>query len=228
MNLIFCFPGKHFTKSFVESWSETLILCERNGIGVSMVTEYSADIYLCRNSIVGKGSDRSAEEPVVFGGRVYDYAVWIDSDMSWTFQDVMNIVGHGEHIVSGVCPIDFNRAALGYYATDDNGDHCLSYLSAARIDEVETDERGLIEVDFAGFAFLAVRYGVFEKLGYPWFRHVTMQHGNKTLGAGEDTGFCYRAQEEGFRIYADPRAKIGHDKHWMLYPWEMSNGRRAS
>jgi hypothetical protein len=62
---------------------------------------------------------------------------------------------------------------------------------------------------------------VLEKIGYPWF--LTLIPGDKDADGniiynitGEDTFFCNRARNEGFKIFADPFIKVGHIKPWIL------------
>lgn len=92
------------------------------------------------------------------------------------------------------------------YAYDEKEDRWLYPLNLNAY-----PEGGLIEVDGAGSAGMIVRRRVLEKMEPPWFR----------LGVGhwgEDLDFCRRAQDIGFKIFADLDMSLGHIINTVIWP----------
>ena len=71
-------------------------------------------------------------------------------------------------------------------------------------------------VDYAGFGWLLIKYGVFEHedMKYPWFapKMQIFESGAVQDMCGEDVSFCLDAKEAGFEIWCDPRIRVGHEK----------------
>jgi hypothetical protein len=67
-------------------------------------------------------------------------------------------------------------------------------------------------VDYAGFGWLLIKYGVFEHedMKYPWFapKMQVFESGEVQDMCGEDVSFCLDAKEAGFEIWCDPRIVI--------------------
>ncbi len=60
----------------------------------------------------------------------------------------------------------------------------------------------LVEVDATGFGFMLVNRDVFLKMPEPWFK--------TSLGCGEDFYFCWKAAQNGYKVYVDTRVKCLH------------------
>jgi GT2 family glycosyltransferase len=65
---------------------------------------------------------------------------------------------------------------------------------------------GLLEVYTAGSAGMLIRRHVLESIGDPWFE--TGKMGSDLTN--EDTYFCKKAQDAGFKIYADMDVQMDH------------------
>jgi len=75
----------------------------------------------------------------------------------------------------------------------------------------------IIPVDIAGFGFIAMKSGVFEKIERPWFGYMSNivfdSKGNRRyISLGEDISWCMKAKEVGFTIYFDPSILVDHMK----------------
>jgi len=193
-----------------------------------------SDIYTARNFCLARPDPRFGDWPskhvnyLPFNGKLeYDRILWIDSDISFSPQDVENIIAHDADIVSGCVKVDQYEFALknfGKLTRDDgSGYEYASVITEIRLDEqgnpvpafqlwADTrNEDGLCEIDACGGAFMCVKPGVYEKMGFPWYR-TTIKDGIGQLSLTEDLGFCVRARECGFKIWADPRVRPVHDK----------------
>lgn len=197
-----------------------------------------ADIYIARNFCLAYPDPRWGHYPSKhieykpFNGQFkYDRILWIDSDISFSPQDVENLVSHDVDIVSGCVKVDHNTFALRYFGRFDRPDGS-GYEYSSEVCEMKLNaegqpfdafdmwqktrnEDGLIEVDGCGGAFLCVKAGVYESMEFPWYR-VGMKDGIGQLSLSEDMAFCVRAKEAGYKIWADPMVRPVHDKPVVL------------
>ena len=71
-------------------------------------------------------------------------------------------------------------------------------------------------VDYTGFGWVVIKKGVFEdeKMTYPWFapKMQVFESGAVQDMCGEDVSFCLDAMDAGFKIWCDPRIRVGHEK----------------
>ena len=71
-------------------------------------------------------------------------------------------------------------------------------------------------VDYTGFGWVLIKNGVFEheKMPYPWFapKMQVFESGSVQDMCGEDVSFCLDAIDAGFKIWCDPRIRVGHEK----------------
>jgi len=212
--------------------------CAELGVKLHIMQETSSDLYVNRNLTVcptilkdEKGEPYRAKYPVVasewkpFNGTMHpDRIFWIDTDMTFKPEDFFRLIDHDLDFVTGCCMTGPNDLALGYYGTLPDGQKYLSNLPRYKrtekgyIDAFKAwaedgpDERGLRQVDYCGLAFACTKLAVYEAMGYPYFRTTILEHGGVEVQTSEDVGFCWRARQAGFEIYADPKVCIGHQK----------------
>ena len=92
------------------------------------------------------------------------------------------------------------------------------------------DSRGLLEVDFCGFAFILLKRGTMEAVGYPWFRERYLERGEWKQTLSEDIAWCANARDAGKHIYIDPLVRIGHKKKTVITatPAALKNTQRQN
>ena len=68
--------------------------------------------------------------------------------------------------------------------------------------------------DYTGFGWVLIKKGVFENLEYPWFapKMQVFESGEVQDMCGEAVSFCLDCIEAGYKIWADPRIRVGHEK----------------
>lgn len=79
---------------------------------------------------------------------------------------------------------------------------------------------GLIEVLSAGSAGMLIRREVFDAVPAPWFESGKLS----SVQLGEDVYFCDKAREQGFRIFADLDAMLGHCTSTVVWPVREDDG----
>lgn len=217
MNIVFCIPGKTFSSSWVNSWTNTIDMCRDNNIAYAVSMYYDPVVYYCRNKILGGSNTRGKSQHPWMGKLNYDYQIWIDSDMVWEPTDVLSLLNHNADIVSGVYTtangvnlavvenLNFNHLAT--YGT-------FQFMTANDL-KLKTSP---FYANYTGFGFIAIKRGVVESIEYPWFQPRWVSNSQFHDFCSEDVGFCWAIYDKGYKILVDPNIKVGHEKSTILSP----------
>jgi GT2 family glycosyltransferase len=84
--------------------------------------------------------------------------------------------------------------------------------------DIEAKKGKLFKADYTGMGWMLCKYGVIEKMKYPYFyprKKVWKKYGWEEF-VWDDVEFCLRARENGFDIFIDPKIRIGHEKTKIL------------
>lgn len=206
-------PGRTFTQGFAQSLAALVRHFTLEGRPYGLRWEQGSDIYMLRNNLIAEGGNAGGAASIHPAIKACDYVVWIDSDMIFTPEDIVRLTSHGEDVVSGFAAIDMERTACGVFREDPPS---LGYIATHGIEDVETDNRGLVPLDFAGMAIIAMRPRIFEHIEFPWFRTLSFELAGVHVHCSEDTGFCYRLKGAGIQVYGDPQVRVGHEKQMRL------------
>lgn len=217
--IIFCLPGKQFSNNFLTSWTGLLLWCNQQGMVVHVSSKYSPLLYYVRNMCLGGNTMRGVKQ-LPFGGSIdYDYIMWIDSDQVFKPSDFEKLLKVDKPIVSGLYMMNDNE----HYATVEKWDdeHFKRYGGFEFLDrETLKGHTEPFKVDYTGFGWILMKYGVFESLDYPWFRPKWTEYeiGNTTISdfSMEDVAFCKDIQEQGYDIWINPDVIVGHEKMMIL------------
>ena len=215
VRVVFCLPGSSFSGKFLTCWTELAATCLRNNIELMLSCRQSCNIYYVRNMCLGADVTRGAQQKPFNNEVPYDYLMWIDSDVLFTPQHFMRLLGHDRDIVSGLYRMEGGTAFATVQTWDEdyfikNGS--FEFLTPKSI----ADEKELMAVSYTGMGFMLVKHGVFESLEYPWFAPITQHIGTMVDFTMEDVSFCLRAQEKGFSVMIDPQVIVGHEKKVIL------------
>ena len=164
-----------------------------------------------------------------------DYLMFIDADIGFDGEALAHLLSVDEDIVCGIYPKkevnwdSIKRAALA--GKDDLQDYGGAFVFNMIGDaNVETDERGVIEVRHGGTGFMLIKRGVFEHLKphVPTYRvssfikpdgeyekpltHEFFATSIDESGAllSEDYHFCELFRKHGGKVYAHPFLKLDH------------------
>ena len=134
----------------------------------------------------------------------YDYVFWLDSDMQFPRDTLVRMLKTMQEknidILSGLyfrrvppySPVLFDKLEI-----DENG--------VADFTEFKEIPKELFEVGGCGFGCLLMKTDVFFDV-QGRFRHMFAP----IMGNGEDSSFCWRARQCGYKIYCDPTLVCGH------------------
>ncbi len=138
-----------------------------------------------------------------------DYLLMVDDDM--TFEpDILDRLLANDKDICGVA----------YHSR--GSDNRMKCVENEIMSIVETDKRNYINLETntdpkyktlfecyaTGTGIILIKCSVFLKITRPWFEFKFFPTGQ--CEEGEDWMFCLKAKEFGYKIYADPRPKVGH------------------
>lgn len=139
-----------------------------------------------------------------------DYLLFIDDDM--TFEpDLLDILIANDKEIVGTA-----------YHSRGNVDTMPKYLDGKIMSIAEVAPKEYIDLEknddpkykdtfecfAAGTGVMLIKCEVFNKVPRPWFAFEFYETGQVKLG--EDWYFCREAKKVGYKIYTDPKPKIGH------------------
>ena len=210
MKIIFCIPGRTFSRYFLNSWSNLINELKLMDIEWELITDYYPYLHKVRNAI----SQRAIQKE-------YDYLMWIDSDMVFKPIHFKNLLSHKDKcdIVSGVY---FAQNGTDIYNTPIK--YACMGMNEEKLNKWEVDKYvrdgtplnynfgtdapdGLIQVRANGMGWMLVKKGVFESIEDPF---------DVGMRKGEDIVFQVKALEKGFKSYVDPTIIVGHEKSLIL------------
>ena len=208
LDIAICLPGTDFTGGFVDSFCPLVMHLYRAGHAVYISRGQSSCVSHARLMCCGVDEAALASGklswPQMFGGRRYDWILWIDSDMVFAPDDfdalLASAIKHDAPIMSAM------------YLTA-HGDRIAASLDGQNLSRLD-DIAGLrpMPIGYAGMGFMLVQRGVFESLQYPYFQLVT--RGYALLS--EDASFGVLAARAGFKSWLDPSVFVGHENRVRL------------
>lgn len=205
VNILIATPGRNMEVEYVKSLIQTINFLDQIGLTYLFLSEYSSMVTSAREATImgSKNLNIYCKEPLN-NHVTYDKIIWIDSDISWTIEDFMKLYNAEEDIVSGLY-FDQHMTPM----CSKNGKDLLNLTEC-----IKNKEK--VEIDAAGFGFIAMKSGVFENIKRPWFEtqfiNIDEEDPSIIVPLGEDYSWCHKASDNGYKIWLDPTILLMHHK----------------
>ena len=219
MQIVFCMPGREYSREFLLAWSDLLMQATNKGHQCMISQQYSSVVHFARAKCLGgdvlKGPDQKP-----FQGQVeYDAIMWIDSDIVFKPEDLFRILESPHDVTAGHYMMeDLQNVAAVKDWNEEFFAKTGSFKFLRPDDLVAAPE--YLEVAYAGMGWMLIRKGVIEDLKYPWFRSDmnTIWDGEKMLTdlCSEDVSFCNALKAAGHPVYLDTKLRVGHQKKMII------------
>ena len=204
--IIFCVPGKVFSGKFLINWSEVVLQCLINGYRPMLCQEYDKNLFISRNKCLGANLLSNDNDQKPFQGNLsYDYLVWLDPNVLFSFSDLQKLLSSPYDITSSLYLLNSNltnvvqKIDLEYYKQ--NG--FINLLNYDDIIDVNKEDNRYFEAEFADMGFMLFKKGVIEKLSYPWFEY------DSDISLFTDTySFCKKLRANNMKIMVDGNTKM--------------------
>jgi hypothetical protein len=221
MKIIFCLPGREYSREFLLSWSDLLVQTIKKGHEVLISQQYSSVVHFARAKCLGGDVLKGATQKPFQGQVEYDYIMWIDSDIIFSPDDFFKMLDSPHDVTAGYYMMSDlkNLCVVKNWDADyfkQNGS--FEFITPEMLKGFKdlTDERYL-KVAYSGMGWMLIKSGVIEKLDYPWFKSDT----ETFLGAdgqtivdisSEDVSFCRALDKVGVPVMLDTSIRVGHIK----------------
>ena len=222
--IAFCLPGLMYSGTFMTQFVRLLFDLNQQGINFYISQQYSSMVNHARTDCL-QADNYAGTMLTPFRGQVpYDYIMWIDSDIVFKTEDLIELLKMNKDI------------AAGWYVQSNNGPLSNQSTVVERMNDQELYEKGTnrfetiedmsrrtepFKADYCGFGWILIKKGVYEKIPYPWFvpRVVQLKKPDGTIledVCSEDISMCQDFKKYGFDIWVNPKVRVGHQKMVIL------------
>jgi hypothetical protein len=222
--IAFCLPGLMYSGTFMTQFVRLLFDLNQQGINFYISQHYSSMVNHARTDCL-QADNYAGTMLTPFRGQVpYDYIMWIDSDIIFKTEDLMELLQMNKDISAGWY-VQSNGGALSNQSTvvESMNDQELYEKGSNRYETIEDMSRRTepFKVDYCGFGWILIKKGVYEKIPYPWFvpRVIQLQKPDGTIledVCSEDISMCEDFRKYGFDIWVHPKVRVGHQKMIIL------------
>ena len=222
--IAFCLPGLMYSGTFMTQFVRLLFDLNQQGINFYISQQYSSMVNHARTDCL-QADNYAGTMLTPFRGQVpYDYIMWIDSDIIFKTEDLIELLQMNKDIAAGWY-VQSNGGALSNQTT------VVEHMNKQEMYEKGSNKYETIEdmarrtspfkVDYCGFGWMLIKKGVYEKIPYPWFvpRVVQLQKPDGTIledVCSEDISMCEDFRKHGFDIWVNPKVRVGHQKMIIL------------
>lgn len=215
MRVVFCLPGRSYSREFLLAWSDLLMQATSRGHQCMISQQYSSVVHFARAKCLG-GDVRKGADQMPFQGSVdYDVMMWIDSDIIFKPEDFFRLLESPHDVTTGM----YMQEDLQHLAVVKDWDEEFfkqhGTFKFMRPEEIEGSPE-YVEVAYAGMGWMLIHKGVVEKLKYPWFWSDLQKVGNMVEMNSEDVAFCRALKEAGHPVHLDTKVRVGHQKKMII------------
>ena len=214
--IVFCLPGRGCSYIFLKNFVQLCFDLVQNGNGIQISQDYSSMVNFARCKVLGANVLRGPNQIPWDGKLNYDYQLWIDSDIVFNSEKFWQLILMDQDIAAGwYCTEDGRTTSVAHWLEEDDFRSNGGVMNHETLESISKRTKPFT-VDYTGFGWLLIKYGVFEHEGlpYPWFapKMQVFESGEVQDMCGEDVSFCLDAQKANFEIWCDPRIRVGHEK----------------
>ncbi len=218
--IAFCLPGLMYSGTFMTQFVRLLFDLNQQGINFFISQKYSPMVNHARTDCL-QADNYAGTMLTPFRGEVpYDYIMWIDSDILFKTEDLLELIKMNKDVASG------------WYAQASGGMITNETTVVVNMNQQELYEKGSnkcetiedmarrsepFKVDYCGFGWMLIKKGVYEKIPYPWFapKKIQLKKPDGTIledMGSEDISMCEDFRKYGFDIWVHPKVRVGHQK----------------
>lgn len=231
--VIICIPGRTFSNIFLKCWTDTLVnLINSNKYNIILSNAYSSQVNFARAICLG-ADVLSGPDQAPFQGKIYyDVLLWLDSDMVFNAEMVMELIDTCAlqyPVVSGTYALEGGKQLCCVQDWDINHyTQCGSFkfVSVEEGENLIRENNHWIKCAYTGLGCMAIRRGVIEdeRLKYPWFfcdlKKLPSTNPNVPYicdGTSEDVSFIRNLIDNGIidGVMVNLKLRFGHEKSFI-------------
>lgn len=218
--IAFCLPGAMYSGSFMTRMIRMLFDLKEMGINFYISQRYSSMVNHARTDCLDADNYAGTMLTPFRGNIPYDYIMWIDSDILFKTEDLIELLKMNKDIAAGWYTQASNGNITGVTTVVEHMDQTRLYETGSNkyetIEDMNNREKPF-KVDYCGFGWVLIKKGVFEKIPYPWFepKKIRLVKPDGTIledMCSEDIGMCMDFKKYEFDIWVNPKVRVGHQK----------------
>jgi hypothetical protein len=228
--VVICIPGRSFSNIFFKCWTDTVVkLISSNKYNILLSNAYSSQVNFARELCLGANVLSGPDQQPFQGQFDYDVILWLDSDMVFNAEMIMELIDSclTEHpVVSGIYAMERGELLccvqdwdIDYYSQTGS----FKFLTVEDGEQLIKENNNWIKCAYTGMGCMAIRKGVIEdpRLKYPWF-FCDLKKLPSTKpeipyicdGTSEDVSFIRNLIENGIidGVMVNLKWRFGHEK----------------
>lgn len=211
MKIIFCMPGRSYSREFLLAWSDLMMQVSSKGHQVMISQQYSSVVHFARTKCIGGDVLKGVDQKPFQGKIEYDAMMWIDSDILFKPEDFFALLDSPHDVTAGL----YMMEDLQHFATVKEWNEEYFKKKGTFKFMQPDDVIGVpqyLPVAYTGMGWMLIKKGVVEDLKYPWFHSPLDTIGDIVDMNSEDVAFCKALTAAGHTIYIDTKVRVGHQK----------------
>ena len=222
VKVVFCMPGRQYSREFLLAWSDLLMQASSRGHQVMISQQYSSVVHFARAKCMGGDVLKGPDQKPFQGSVEYDVMMWIDSDIVFKPDDFFALLESPHDVTAGM----YMMEDLQHFATVKEWDEdffakngtfkFMKPEDIVRVGEADSPSSSYLPVAYTGMGWMMIRKGVVETIKYPWFHSDLQTVGSLVDMNSEDVSFCRALQAAGHTIHVDTKIRVGHQKLMLI------------
>ena len=222
VKVVFCMPGRSYSREFLLAWSDLLMQASSRGHQVMISQQYSSVVHFARAKCLGGDVMKGPDQKPFQGAVDYDVMMWIDSDIVFKPDDFFALLESPHDVTAGM----YMMEDLQHFATVKEWDEdffakngtfkFMKPEDIVRVGEADSPSSSYLPVAYTGMGWMMIRKGVVETIKYPWFYSELQTVGPLVDMNSEDVSFCRALQAAGHTIHVDTKIRVGHQKLMLI------------
>ena len=102
VKIVFCLPGKDYSREFLLSWSDLIMQAGAKGHNIMISQQYSSVVHFARAKCMGGDALKGPDQKPFQGAVDYDVMMWIDSDMVFKPEDFFKLLESPHDVTAGL------------------------------------------------------------------------------------------------------------------------------
>ena len=169
--IVFCMPGRGCSFTFLKNFVQLCFDLVQMGASIQISQDYSSMVNFARCKCLGANVLRGPDQVPWDGKLKYDYQLWIDSDIVFNTEKLLQLVLMEKDIAAGWYMTEDGRTTSVAHWLDEGDFRNNGGVMNHETGETMTKRKKPFTVDYTGFGWVLIKHGVFENEGmkYPWF-----------------------------------------------------------
>jgi len=212
MKIVFCLPGRQYSREFLMSWTELMMQATAKGHQCMVSQNYSSVVHFARAKCLG-GDVTAGPDQKPFQGKVdYDAIMWIDSDIVFKPEDFFSLLESPHEVTAGTYMMEDMQHFAVVKEWDEEFFKKNGTFEFVKAEDMEKETSRYVKVAYSGMGWMLIHKGVLEDIKYPWFYGELQTIGGMQDMMAEDVALCRKLKE----VYVDTTVRVGHQKSIIL------------